>query len=134
MLDHRPRAEVTAALEEALRVSLIVEAPGGFGRYAFGHALVREAIYRQQPRDDRLRLHLRAGRALEAKPPGGRNAAELALHFYHARGLEDAAERAVGYCTEAGHRAAESLAYEDAALQYGRALEAQPADADPVAT
>lgn len=120
-----------AALEEAIDQRLVYELPEQFDRFAFTHALVRDALYGQHSRTGRTRLHLRVGQLLEhalnAVSPG-----ELAHHFFLARDLAGP-EQAVRYCTKAAAAAVQALAYEDAIAHYRRALEALEAaepDAD----
>ena len=78
----RPGEELLGALEEALRASVVREDAEHVDRFAFAHALVRETLYDAPAHARRVRLHLRAGHALEAAgaPPG-----ELAHHFFEAR-------------------------------------------------
>ena len=78
----RPGEELLGPLEEALRAGVVREDAEHVDRFAFAHALVRETLYDAPAHARRARLHLRAGRALEAAgaPPG-----ELAHHFFAAR-------------------------------------------------
>jgi DNA-binding SARP family transcriptional activator len=109
--------QVIEALEDAEAAGLVRELPDG-DRYTFAHALVRDALLDGQSTARRRRLHHRIGEALEA---GGETVhpAELAHHF-----IESARDtrKALEYSLEAGRRAAESLAYEDAAEHFERAL------------
>jgi len=115
---------VIAALEEAMASGLVAEVAESVDRFAFCHALARDAIYGRLSRTRRLRLHLRVATALEA---AGARPGALAHHFFAAREI-GAAPQAVHYCALAGEAAAASLAYEDAAEHYRRALEATAAD------
>ena len=123
LLDH-PAEAVIEALEEALDAGLVVEVADAVDRFAFSHALARDAIYGRLSRTRRLRLHLRLATALET---AGANAVELARHFFAAREI-GAAAQAVRYSVLAGDEAARSFAYEDAVEQYRRALMAIVAD------
>lgn len=115
---------VLDTMEEAMTFGLVVEVVDSVDRFAFRHALVREAIYGQVSTSRRLRLHLRVGEALEAgEALTAANASELAQHFFLARDL-GGAERAVRYAVGAGREAARSLAYEESAEHYRRALQA----------
>ena len=122
---------VLAVLEEAVTIKLVSEVPGDVHAFTFEHALVREALFDSMTRIRRLRLHREIGRVLERRrdelraPPS-----ELAEHFFAARELGDA-EPAVRYETEAGVRATEALAYEEAARHFQRALTALDLVADP---
>jgi DNA-binding CsgD family transcriptional regulator/tetratricopeptide (TPR) repeat protein len=117
------RLPLLAALEEAERARLILQAPESPGRFRFAHALFREALYESLPAIRRMLLHRAVGEALEslavgADPP----LAELAFHFGRAApsGVE---EKAVRYAVAAAEQAARALAYEDAAALYRAALQ-----------
>ena len=98
------------ALDAALAAHLIREEPGRPGRFAFAHALVREAIYDQLPAARRALLH---GRVAEALERAGGDDAELAHHFLLAGGPADEGRRALG--ARRAHARWQGLAYEDAA-------------------
>jgi tetratricopeptide (TPR) repeat protein len=128
------------ALEQALDAAVIVPQSANPGRrattaglgYRFAHPLIREALYEDISVPRRARLHKRVGEALEefdqlrtgAEPDHvtGQRIAMLAQHFAHAAEREDA-DKAVRYSRQAGDRAIDMLAYEDAAQHYARALE-----------
>ncbi len=122
LLDADPE-EVIAAVEEAITVGLVAEAPRRLDEFSFSHALVRETIYAQLTRSRRLRLHLRVGEALERRPlREDVHPAEIAHHLFLAREL-GGPEKAVVQTLRAAERAVSSLAYEEAVGQYRRALE-----------
>jgi tetratricopeptide (TPR) repeat protein len=98
---------------------LLVEEPAE-QRFAFRHALVREALHETFSHARRVLLHLRAGEALEAE---GAPAAELAVHFWEARQIGGAAN-AVKYSTRAAEGARHSHADHEAVAHYHRALKA----------
>ncbi len=119
-----PADDVLDAIDEAIRAGLVGEVDGAFDRFMFCHALVRDAIYDRVSNSRLLRLHLRVAEAIEAgSGQGPASAAELAHHYFVARGLGVAA-KAVRYGLQAGESAARSLAYEESAAHYRRALEA----------
>jgi predicted ATPase len=93
-------------------------------RYQFVHELVRETLYEALPPSRRLELHLRIGRTLEELSRGDFDPplSEIARHLALAAPLGDVDE-AVDYLSRAGDRAAELVAYEEAALHYGQALQ-----------
>lgn len=110
-------------LDEAIEARLIAEATTP-GRFAFVHALVRDALYGSLSMSRRLELHRRIGAALESLhgEPSGEALAELAHHFVAAAPSGTAA-RAVEYARRAGDWAMARLAYEDAARRYQQAID-----------
>ena len=120
-----PDDRLLGALDEALAAQVIAEMPGAAGRYSFSHGLVHEALHAEQTATRRVRLHRRIAEALErlhrARPEP--HLAELAHHFLEGLPGGDVA-KAVGYARRAAERASGMLAYEQAAVHYGRALEA----------
>lgn len=127
--------DLLGAIEEAVDAQLIVEmaAPSGRPRYAFTHALVRTTLYRALSAPRRGRLHADAARAIEGAPTSGGDAevAALARHYRLAGALADRA-KAVEYSVQAGERARELLAFDDAAAHWeGAALVLEETDSDP---
>ncbi len=119
---------VLDALEESEEAHLITAGDGRGGRYTFVHALVRSTLYEEIPTTRRLRLHRRIGEALEADVD--RHLDELAYHFAESAALSGIA-RAVDYGRRAAARAVGRLAYEEASVDYERALATlDPASAD----
>ncbi len=121
-------------LDEAISAGVVGEVAGAHGRFRFAHALVRDALYDDLTATGRMRLHRRAGEVLEELYAGDPDShlAELAHHFHEAAPA-GAAAKAVGYARLAGDRAAELLAYEEAARLYAigiATIEAQPARDD----
>jgi tetratricopeptide (TPR) repeat protein len=111
------------AFEAAHRAGLILADPERPDRYAFRHALVREALYDSIPPGARARLHLAAGREIERSGGGNAQPAELAMHFSHAifiGGAEDAVRWRLAAAAEATLR----HAHEEAVEHHHRALEA----------
>ena len=123
-----------AALEEALAAQLVVEEPAeGPARYAFTHALVREALYRGMARPRRERMHADAARAIAATrgESGDAEVAALALHYRQAGDAGDPA-RAIEYSLRAGQRASELLAWDDAVVHLDGAVSLlDRSDGDP---
>ncbi|HTE63439.1 MAG TPA: AAA family ATPase, partial [Solirubrobacteraceae bacterium] len=117
---------LVAALEEAAAARVLREDPERVGRYAFGHALMRAALYDGLSALRRARLHSRVGEALiacrgaELDPHLG----QLAHHFALAAPV-DRPERAVDFALAAGRRADRLLAWEEAAGHYEAALRAR---------
>ena len=101
------------------------------GRWTFDHPVVGEAIYDQIRPSRRVTLHRRVGEALERLPGEhpGTHAAALAHHFFEAAKGGDGV-KATEYCILTAGAAMTTLAFEEAAIQYGRALEAMSITAD----
>jgi DNA-binding winged helix-turn-helix (wHTH) protein len=123
-----PRDRVLGLLDEAGAAGIVVpapEGPEGVGLYAFHHALIRQSLYYELDTLERVRLHRRAGEALEeacgAHPDP--HLAELAHHFFQAAAGGEA-RKAVDYAELAAERAQRLLAWEQAARLYERALQA----------
>lgn len=110
-------------LDEAIDARLVAEGPSA-GRFAFVHALVRDALYASLSLTRRLDAHRRIGEAIEAqqREHSGETLAELAHHFV-AAAAGGTAEQAVDYARRAGDWAMARLAYEDAAARYQQALD-----------
>jgi tetratricopeptide (TPR) repeat protein len=111
---------VLDALEEAEVARLIANNDPRRGRWGFVHALVRSTLYDEIPTTRRLRLHRRIGEALESGD-AETHLDELAYHFAEAAALGET-RKAIEYGRRAAERALERLAYEEAAIDYERAL------------
>src|ERR671931_294837 len=101
--------ELAEWLEQAVEAQVVIEVPGAVGLYSFSHTLIGETLGEaiEALSGDDLRPHLPvlAHHFLGAAPAGG-------------------ATKAVAYLRAAGEQALEQLAYEQAATQLERALEA----------
>jgi eukaryotic-like serine/threonine-protein kinase len=127
----RDASQVLALLNEGIAARFVTPTAHGVGQYRFTHALIRETLYADLREDRRVQFHRRIGEALEYqttlshKGPGGslssETLAELALHFFYAAPGGNLV-KAITYALQAGERAATLFAYEEAALQYERAL------------
>lgn len=115
-----PLSEVIRALKNALALQLLVEEPGDEVRYAFRHALTRNAIYEQMLAAEARPLHAKIAKALENAPETDQHVAELAYHWWEAHDLT----KAVRYNELAGDAAVAVCAYRDAAESYERASQA----------
>ncbi len=90
--------------------------------YLFRHALIQDAAYASLVKQDRQRLHLAAGEALERSYPDrltSRDLAPLLAQHFDVAGDET---RALRYFTLAGDAAARVYANAEAAHHYSRAL------------
>jgi DNA-binding winged helix-turn-helix (wHTH) protein/tetratricopeptide (TPR) repeat protein len=112
-------------LEEAVRSRVIAESHELLGRYAFSHALIRQSIYEELSTPVRVRLHRQLGEVIEEiyrdAPEAHLDA--LSHHFFQAAPGGDV-DRAIDYAIRAGRSALRLLAYEEAAQQFARALQA----------
>jgi tetratricopeptide (TPR) repeat protein/transcriptional regulator with XRE-family HTH domain len=115
-------ASLLGDLEEALSAQLLREAPSG---YAFGHALLHEAVYWSLSAPRRTLLHARAGETLErlAGDRAAEKAPELARQFFLAEQLTSVREKALAYSLQAGRAAAATSSYREALLHFSRACE-----------
>jgi tetratricopeptide (TPR) repeat protein len=97
--------------------------PRSPGRLRFGHALIRDTLYDDLAPTRRLRMHARAGSALEAAYAADLepHLAELARHYVAAAPV-GFAEPAIDYARRAGDRAVGQLAFEEAVRHYETAL------------
>jgi AAA ATPase domain len=120
-----PFERVLGALSEALALGIVAEDPGTVGAYRFSHSLIREVLCDRLPIPVRVQLHRRVGEAIERLYGSGSGAhvAELARHFAEVAAAGEGA-KALEYARRAGERAMGMYAYEAAAVQYQRALDA----------
>ncbi len=115
-------------LEEAVGARLLVPDGGAPDHYAFGHAVMREALRRRPSPSRRARLHAAFAAALErAHADVAPVAAELAHHLVRAGSVVDAS-RTRAALRAAGDAAMAQLAHAEAADDYRRALDLLDAD------
>ncbi len=120
-----PGDGVLASLAEAVALGVVAEAADSAGVYGFSHPLMREAIYEGLPLAARTQMHQRVGEAIERVHGAGSTShlGELAYHFAKSAAIGESA-KAADYARRAGDRAMDSFAYEEAIVQYRRALDA----------
>ena len=113
------------ALEESINARLVAEVPGPPARYRFGHALVRDTLYRELSSARRVNLHRKVAEAIEHTHSGALDdqLPALAHHWSRASAAVADGARAVGYATRAGDRALVQLAHDEAASYYRQALD-----------
>jgi eukaryotic-like serine/threonine-protein kinase len=75
-----PRDAIVNGLDRAVSLELISETRTGSGRYAFRHALIREALYDALPAARRRSLHRAVGEAIRALNAEHPPFAEVAYH------------------------------------------------------
>jgi len=120
--------ELLDALEEALAAQLLEER--GKLSYGFTHGLIRATLYDELSSPRRVRLHRQIAEALEVLHADSidDHLGELAAHYMASTGHTE--HKAIEYSIRAARKAAEMVAWEDAAQHYQRALEALPAEGD----
>ncbi len=118
-------SDLLVSLDQARQAGVVKEAAGRFGLYRFSHDLIRDVVYEELPRSERVSLHHLIGTILERLHGGDieSSLAQIAYHFFRAAPAGDL-RKAVDYSTRAGQQAAKSLAYEDAIGHFQRSLEA----------
>jgi class 3 adenylate cyclase/tetratricopeptide (TPR) repeat protein len=124
--------ELFDALDEATRAAIVREVPGAVGSYAFTHALMRASLYEELTTTQRVRMHLRVGRAVETRHATSLDGHldELAYH-YGEGALAGDAVKAVDFARRAGQRAMDELAFEAAARHFERALSSIELEEEP---
>jgi len=112
------------AFDRAERSRLLRRTDARNERYAFTHALVRDAIYDELLRGRRVRYHHRIATAIERAHTGDLDdfVNELAFHYSMGAPVEDV-DKALHYCVAAGERAMQLLAFEEAVMHFSRGLE-----------
>lgn len=121
------RPLLLAHLDGAIAAGLVTAVPGSPASHHFAHVLIRDVLYDEQPRAERLALHCAIAAALEALHGDGAADQHLAEIARHACAAAEAGERvaeAAAHAVRAAERASEQLAFEEAAVQYERALHA----------
>ncbi|HEY5944001.1 MAG TPA: AAA family ATPase [Kofleriaceae bacterium] len=117
--------DADAELDAAVRSGLVTRQAG---RVRFAHALYREALYHDLPRETRQALHREAARALAATTA---KAAEVAHHLFEAGPAEAAS--AIAQAIIAARQALDAFAFEDATAILERARLAIPEGSDEAA-
>ena len=127
----RPAMDVLEDLDEAVAAGLV--APGGVpGRFAFVHALVRDAVEAGVPRPALVRLHREIAEAIETYEGGDDDQlSELARHWDESSVLGDGGV-AAGWNERAAAAAERHLAWEEAARLYDRATALAGPSAHPI--
>jgi tetratricopeptide (TPR) repeat protein len=112
--------ELLQVIQDLLAARLLLEESAG--RYAFRHALTRDAVYGTLVRRERKALHEEVGKAMERLHAGHLETqlGDLAYHFYEAGEWE----KALVYAMQAGERSQAAFALREAVADYTRALEA----------
>lgn len=107
--------------EEAYRrLGEFVEPTGG-NEFRFRHSLIREVAYEGLPYRTRQQLHDHVGRSLERADPEGGSPELLSLHFFNAKRFD----KAWDYSRQAGDRAREKFANQEAVDLLSRAIDSE---------
>jgi DNA-binding CsgD family transcriptional regulator/tetratricopeptide (TPR) repeat protein len=116
----RDERALLALIKELISAQLVVEESAE--RFAFRHALTRQAIYAALLARERRALHLSVATTIEQLAAGGgeTRVADLAYHFYEA----GAWEQALAYCRRAAEQARALYAPATVVEHASRALEA----------
>lgn len=117
-------SHVLQSVTDAVRFEVLIRAPRSNSAFRFSHGLVQEVLYNDLPIAVRRELHEKVGAAIERLygPDLTSHFTELAYHFAHATSGQGV--KAQEYAQKAGDQSLASYAYEEATVQYGRALEA----------
>lgn len=110
---------VAESIAAAQRAGLIREVDRRAGRYAFGHALIRQVLLDELPSPRRARLHWAVGEAIRRRHP--RALEQIAFHFVEGV-LAGSPEEAVDAAMAAGEEAIERSLGAQAQLYFERAL------------
>jgi len=119
-----PATHLLAAIDEARAARIIEAVPLAIGRYRFSHALIRDAIYDGLGTAERVRLHRRAGEAIEHlhRSNLSDHLPVLAHHFFQAA-ADGSVRTAIDYAVRAAEWSTSQLAYEAAVTHYESALQ-----------
>ncbi len=121
--------QLLQSVDEGLDAHLIQEVPGEGDVYQFSHALVQQTLRERLSTSRRVRLHARIGETLETlygDEPGD-HVSELAYHFAQAEAVTGPGKVAT-YSLQAGERALESYAWEEALEHFKIGLTAKGVD------
>ena len=117
-------ARVLEHLEAATQTGIIERCSDVQGEYRFTHALIRETLYDEIPRLDRLRLHGRVADALVTVRPGNvEPVLSRIAHHYHEAAMLGYVEQAAEYAARAAEHASRMQAYEEALTHYDRVID-----------
>jgi DNA-binding CsgD family transcriptional regulator/tetratricopeptide (TPR) repeat protein len=131
-LSEAPHDVVLSALDEAVRARML-EVAESLGRYRFSHALIQDVLYDALGSVRQVQLHARIGAAIEQLHAASPNPplAEIAYHYWRAAPgtpgtpstPSGTTELALAAAQRAGDHAISQTAYEEASVQYQRALQ-----------
>jgi class 3 adenylate cyclase/tetratricopeptide (TPR) repeat protein len=118
---------VLDAVDEAERAAIVrSERVGGAARIVFSHELIRQTLLGRLSLPHRQRLHARVGESIETLSGSSLDdhLADLAYHFDQAGPIVDQ-QKSLYYTIQAGERALDAAAFEDALAHFERALALQ---------
>ena len=121
---HDDLIRVLENLEAATQTGIIERCGDATGEYRFTHALIRETLYDEIPRLDRMRLHGRVADALVVVRAGNvEPVLSRIAHHYHEAAMLGHVEQAAEYAARAAEHASRMQAYEEALTQYDRVID-----------
>jgi tetratricopeptide (TPR) repeat protein len=118
---------VAGLLDEAVRARLVIHEPARAARFRFTHALVREVLVLGLPLAERARLHEGVARVLEETGSGRGHADRVTYHWSQSSGAQAAAATA-RWALRAAREAMAALGFEQAAINFRRALGGRDVD------
>jgi DNA-binding CsgD family transcriptional regulator len=118
LLEATAPGEVDAGVAEALAAGVLIDDPGAPATLRFSHDLVRQALYGELTRQERIGWHQRIADALDPSRVG-----ERARHRVRAAVDPEGRRAATRACREAGAAAAHGLDLDAAARWYSQALD-----------
>lgn len=120
-----PVLRLLEVLGDAIALEVIGSVADAPGRYRFAHALIQETLYEDLPFVRRIELHRRVAETLEQLSGADLDSdlAALARHYFEAARAGHAG-KAIDYCQRCGKRSMRLLAWEEAAENFERALQA----------
>ncbi len=124
-----PVERALGGLSEAAALGVVTEDEGDegvTGLYRFSHSLMREVLYDRLPIPARTQLHRLVGEAIEREygRESEAHVAELARHFAEVAAGGGEAIKTLAYARRAADLAMGMCAFEEAAAEYQRALQA----------
>ncbi len=128
----RNLGDCLTSLDEAARAALVLE-DGAPGERRFAHDLVRDAIVAGLGSAQRVTLHRRAAKAIEAQVADTEAMVFDLAHHWAEAAIDGDRAVAVTWTERAGRKAMRLHAYEDGRRWYGRALELGEGVLDEVA-
>jgi DNA-binding CsgD family transcriptional regulator/tetratricopeptide (TPR) repeat protein len=124
--------DVLEHLEAATQTGIIEPTSDAPNEYRFTHALIRETLYDEIPKLDRLRLHGRVADALVSVRAGNIEPVLTRIaHHYHEAAMLGHVDDAADYAARAAEHAARMHAYEEALTHYDSVIDVLTLNGQP---